>query len=475
MTGDVVIVGAGPTGLMLAAELAMAGVRPLVLERLAEPTGLSKALGILGRAVDVLDNRGLLDRLREYEPADPPVRLHFGMIPLDVAGLDDVGLRGAFVRQADTERVLEERVHELGVEIRRGQEVTGLRQDGDGVDLDVSGTPLHARYVVGCDGGRSAVRRLAGIDFPGLPPTRLARLGEVELAGDPPAGIGLFPVDSSYYRVVSSEPYPPGFDRAAPMTVDELQASIRRTTGQDLAIRRARWLTRFTDASRQAARYRAGRVLLAGDAAHLHSPAGGPGINTGLLDAVNLGWKLAATVHGSAPDGLLDTYHDDRHPEGERVLRFTRAQMALLGDGQHVPALREVLGRLFDDERTRRDLVTMMYGLDARYGATDGDGLVGRWMPDLALTTVDGPTRVAELLRTPTAVLLDLGGLGIDVDGWADRLRVVEARCDRPPASAVLIRPDGHVAWTGSRDDVPALREALTTWLGPARQVGAEV
>jgi 2-polyprenyl-6-methoxyphenol hydroxylase-like FAD-dependent oxidoreductase len=363
------------------------------------------------------------------------------------------------VRQAETERVLAERADELGVEVRRGCEITGLRQDDDGVTLDVRGRgPVRARYVVGCDGGRSAVRALAGIDFPGLAPTHLFRLGEVEPDGEPPRGV--FPVGDGCYRVVSGEPYPDGFDRDAPMTLDELQASFRRTTGQDLPVRRTRWLTRFTNASRQAAQYRSGRVLLAGDAAHIHMPSGGPGINTGLLDAVNLGWKLAATVLGWAPAGLLDTYHAERHPEGARVLLSTRAQSAIAQDAPFVPALREVLGRVLRSEGARREIVAVMFGLDARYG--DGDGLVGKWMPDLALTTADGPTRVAELLRAPTPVLLDLAGDGLGA-GWADRVRVVAARCERPPAPAVLVRPDGHVAWAGGT----GLDGALGTWFGP--------
>ena len=458
MVEDVIIVGAGPTGLMLACELALAGVRPVVLERLDEPSGQSKALGIIGRAVDVLDCRGLLDR---FPPeARGPGFLHFGLIPLDLSGLDDLGLRAVMVRQAETERVLAERAGQLGVEVRRGCEVTGLRQDEDGVTLDAGGT-LRARFVVGCDGGRGAVRALAGIDFPGLAPTRLARLGEVELVGEPPPGA--FPVGAGVHRVVSHEPYPDGFDRDAPMTVDELRDSVRRTTGQDLVVGRVHWLTRFTDASRQAARYRSGRVLVAGDAAHVHLPAGGPGINTGLLDAVNLGWKLAATVQGWAPPGLLDTYHDERHPEGERVLLSTRAQTAIGGEGQHVPALREVLGRLFRHEAARREVLNLMHGLDARYG--DGDGLVGRWMPELALTT----GRAAELLRTPKAVLLDFDGVSDAVGGWRDRVRVVAAGCDRPPAPGLLIRPDGHVAWAGGE----GLRDALSAWLGPADRVAA--
>jgi 2-polyprenyl-6-methoxyphenol hydroxylase-like FAD-dependent oxidoreductase len=466
MTEDVVIVGAGPTGLMLAGELLLAGVRPVVLDRLPEPACQTKALGILGRAVDMLDYRGLLDRFSAHAPAGPTGFAHFGMIPLDLSGIDD--LRGVFVRQPDTERILLDRARELGADIRRGHEVTGLRQDRDGVTLDIrGGTPLRARYVVGCDGGGSTVRTLAGIDFPGLPPTRLLRLAEVELPDGPTSGATFVPLGSGVYRVVTSEPYPPGFDRSTPMTLDELRTSMG---GHDLTIGAVHWLSRFTDASRQAERYRADRVLLAGDAAHTHLPAGGPGLNTGLLDAVNLGWKLAAQVHGWAPPTLLDTYHTERHPEGARVLLHTRAQAALISDGQHTPALREVMGRLLRHEHAVREVVNLMYALDTRYDTPAGGThpLLGRWMPDLALTATGGPTRVAELLRTPTAVLLDLTpdrGYAAEVTGWRDRLEVVTAHCADPPADAFLIRPDGHVAWTAGTPP----HEALHTWLGRPR------
>jgi len=463
MTEDVVIVGAGPTGLMLAGELLLAGVRPVVLDRLPEPAGQTKALAIMGRAVDVLEYRGLLDRFSAHAPAGPTGFAHFGLIPLNLTGIDD--LRGIFIRQPETERILLDRALELGADVRRGHEVTGLRQDRDGVTLDVrGGMQLRARYVVGCDGGGSTIRTLAGIDFPGLPPTRLLRLAEVELPDGPPSNATVVPLGSGVYRVVISEPYPPGFDRSAPMTLDELRTSMG---GHDLAIGAVHWLSRFTDASRQAERYRADRVLLAGDAAHIHLPAGGPGLNTGLLDAVNLGWKLAAQVHGWAPPTLLDTYHTERHPEGARVLLHTRAQAALFGDGQHTPALREVLGRLFQHEQAVREVVNLMYALDTRYATPTGGThpLLGRWMPDLALTTSGGPTRVAELLRTPTAVLLDLTPdrrYASEVTGWQDRLKVVTAHCADPPADAFLIRPDGHVAWTAGT----APHEALNTWLG---------
>jgi 2-polyprenyl-6-methoxyphenol hydroxylase-like FAD-dependent oxidoreductase len=487
---DVVIAGAGPTGLMLACELQLAGVRPVVLERLTEPTGLSKALALVGRSVDSLDYRGLLERFRARAAVAIPDAVHFALIPLDLGKVGNLGLRGVFIQQAATEEVLTGYAHELGVEIRRGQELTALHQDTDSVNVQVNGPDGHqqlrARFVVGCDGGASAVRQQAGIDFPGIPPTFLLRLGDVTLAGDltpqdlPDVRVPLIPLGSGFYRVITSEPYPAaGPDRDAPMTLDELRASVGRVNGRDLPISGTRWVSRFTDSSRQAARYRAGRVLLAGDAAHIHLPAGGPGLNTGLQDAVNLGWKLAAEVRGWAPPGLLDTYHTERHAEGERVLLHTRAQGALIGSGadDRVAALREVLGQLLKYEQPVRHLVSLMYALDTRYdtGTADPHPLAGCWAPDLALTTAAGASSVAELLHPARGVLLDLtdgGSFAGTGHGWKDRVDIVTAHCTAPPAAALLIRPDGYVAWAASPDtpDNDGLRHALTTWFGaPAR------
>ena len=485
MDADVVIAGAGPTGLMLACELHLAGVRPVVLERLAEPTGLSKALALVGRSVDILDCRGLLGRFRDRAAVAIPPAAHFALVPLDLGKAGDIGLRGLWIQQAATEQILNDYARDLGVEIRRGHELTALRQDADGVSIQVTGPQGHeqlrARFVVGCDGGASAVRRQAGIDFPGLAPAFLLRLGDVTLeAGLTPADlpdvrVPLVPLGSGFYRVITTEPYPPDLDRAAPMTLDELRASIRRVNGRDLPIGGARWLSRFTDASRQAARYRAGRVLLAGDAAHIHLPAGGPGLNTGLLDAVNLGWKLAAEVRGWAPPGLLDTYHTERHAEGERVLLHTRAQGALIGSGAdgRLAALREVLGQLLSYQQPLRHLLSLMYALDTRYdtGAADPHPLAGRWAPNLPLTTPQGATSVAELLRPARGVLLDLTAAGTVAaagHGWDDRVDVLTAQSPGPPAAALLIRPDGYLAWAVAHDPPHAggLRHALTTWFG---------
>jgi 2-polyprenyl-6-methoxyphenol hydroxylase-like FAD-dependent oxidoreductase len=491
---DVVIAGAGPTGLMLACELQLAGVRPVVLERLTEPTGLSKALALVGRSVDSLDYRGLLERFQAAAAVAIPDAAHFALIPLDLGKLGDLGLRGVFIQQAATEEILRGYARELGVEIRVGCELTALHQDTADVTVQFDGPQgggqLRARFVVGCDGGASTVRRQAGIGFPGIPPTFLLRLGDVTLAGEltpddlPDVRVPLIPLGSGFYRVITSEPYPAGLDRDAPMTLDELRASIRRVNGRELPISGTRWVSRFTDSSRQAARYRAGRVLLAGDAAHIHLPAGGPGLNTGLQDAVNLGWKLAAEVRGWAPPGLLDTYHTERHAEGEQVLLHTRAQGALMGSGgdERVAALREVLGQLLQYEQPLRHLVSLMYALDTRYdtGTADPHPLAGRWGPDLALTTPAGASSVAELLHPARGVLLDLtedGSLAGNGHGWEDRVDIVTAHCTAPPAAALLIRPDGYVAWA-TPSDAPGndgLRHALTTWFGapaPLRRTG---
>src|SRR5260370_12733646 len=348
---------------MLACELGLGGVRRVVLERLPEATGLSKGLALVGRSVDTLDYRGLLERFGPGAAGAIPDAAHFALIPLDLGKLGDLGLRGVFMQQAATEEILRGYAHELGVEVRTGCELIALDQDTADVTVQVDGPQgrgqLRARFVVGCDGGASTVRRQAGIDFPGIPPTFLLRLGDVTLEGDltpddlPDLRVPLIPLRSGVYRVVTTAPYPSGLDRDAPMTLDELRASIRHVNGRDLPSSGPRSVSRFTSSSRQAPRYRDSRLLLAGDAAHIHLPAGGPGLNTGLQDAVNLAWKLAAEVRGWAPPGLLDTYHTERHADGERVLLHTPAQGALggsAGDGR-VPRLPECLRQLLQREQ----------------------------------------------------------------------------------------------------------------------------
>jgi 2-polyprenyl-6-methoxyphenol hydroxylase-like FAD-dependent oxidoreductase len=493
ITAHVVVAGAGPTGLMLACELALAGLPPLVLERLAQPTGLSKALALNGRAVDSLDLRGLLDRFSQTS-AQPSLAsfTHFGGIPLDLSRLSGERPRTLFIKQARVEQLLEERARELGVEIRRGHSLTDLQQHATGVTVDVvpeAGGPyeIEAQFLVGCDGGASTVRRAAGIGFPGTEPTSLLRLGDVELDLDESVRLpfGVAPLGDGVFRVITREPYPAGFDRETPMELDELRESARRVFGIDMRMSKPRWLSRFTDASRQADRYRAGNVLVAGDAAHIHLPAGGPGLSTGLQDAVNLGWKLAATISGVAAPGLLDTYHAERHPAGRQVLMHTRAQSVLLGPGEHAAALREVFAELLTFDDALRYIVDLVQGTDTRYELPQQDGqldpLVGRWLPDLIVETDHGTCRSAELLHAARGVLLTSGdaeGLLASAAPWRDRVDCLRARCTAAGVAApgvVLVRPDGYVAWAVSPGELEkpraglGLPAALERWFGPAR------
>jgi 2-polyprenyl-6-methoxyphenol hydroxylase-like FAD-dependent oxidoreductase len=494
MTVDVVIAGGGPTGLLLASELRLGGAAVVVLERLPSPTGLSKALGLAGRAVQTLNYRGLLERFDAgFVPAAMYSRFaHFGGIPLDVGRFIGAAPPGLFppvvpARQAQVEEVLEERARELGAVIRRGHELVGLSQNEDEVTVDVRGPDgpyrLAARYLVGCDGARSLVRQQSGIGFPGTAPTQVSRLGDVTLA-EPDivrlgmlrtaaGGFAVIPLGEGVHRVVATE-WGQDVDRDVPPTLDELRASVRRVLGADVAMSQPRWLSRFTDAAHQADRYRAGRVLVAGDAAHIQLPAGGPGMTTGLQDAANLGWKLAAQIRGWAPPGLLDTYHAERNPVGERMLSFTRAQGVLLAPGDHVRALRDLMGELLTHEQTLRYIVDRLLGLDIRYDL-DGSSahpLVGGWTPDLTLTTENGDARLATLMHAARPVLLDLtpdGRLRDAAAGWKDRVEITVARSDEP-LDGILVRPDGYAAWAAAPHDadIESFRRALVTWFGPA-------
>ncbi|MFI6038014.1 FAD-dependent monooxygenase [Streptomyces sp. NPDC051315] len=498
MDTEVVIAGAGPTGLMLACELRLAGADVVVVDRLAGRTGESRAGGMHARTLEVLDQRGVLDRF--LAAGEIQSVGHFSGLWLDFDESASRHARPLMILQSAIERLLEEWAAELGVRVRWSSEVTGVRQDPLSVTAELSSSQssaparLRARYLVGCDGGRSAVRKLSGIGFPGTEATMTALLGDVELPDLPedyifmrrcPGGhFSVIALEPGWYRVITSE-YGHVAGRDDPATFEQLRAALVRLAGTDWGMHSPRWVSRFGDAARQASRYRNGRVLLAGDAAHIHYPAGGQGLNVGVQDAVNLGWKLASVVRGRAPVSLLDTYHDERHPVAARVLRNTRAQSALARPGEQMDALREVFGSLITFDEVNRHLCGMLTGLDVRYPVDGDHPLAGHRVPDANLKRPDGATRVHELLRTARPVLLDLGG-GTEVAaaarGWADRVDHVEARSDdaywavpaadgTPAPCAVLIRPDGHVAWAAASDGAPAspgLRSALAKWFGPA-------
>jgi 3-(3-hydroxy-phenyl)propionate hydroxylase len=481
----VVIAGGGPTGLMLGGELALAGIDVAIVERrTSQDLDGSRAGGLHSRTLEVLDQRGIADRfLAEGQAMQVQ---GFAGIPLDISDFPTRHNHGLALWQRHFERILAGWVEELEVPILRGREVVGFAEDARGVDVELADdTSLRAAYLVGCDGGRSRIREAAGIDFPGADPTTSWLIAEVEMAEEPEIGMrreggGIGPVDRAGgggpYRVVLREP--PDEDASEP-TLEDLRAALVGAYGTDFGVHRPTWISRFTDASRQAASYRRGRVLLAGDAAHVHPPQGGQGLNTGVQDAVNLGWKLAQVVRGVSPDDLLDTYHAERHPVGARVLHNTMAQVALSSPDDRHQALRDTVTGLLGMDEPRRHLAAMISGLDIRYDLGEGHPLLGRRMPDLELHTTDGPTRVFTLLHDARPVLLDLGGPGsFDLMPWGDRVRLIDAepvgRWELPvigevaAPTAVLLRPDGHVAWVGALTD-PGLADALTTWFGAPR------
>ncbi len=478
----VVIAGGGPTGLMLAGELALAGVDVVVVERRADQhVDGSRAGGLLIRTIEVLDQRGIAERF--LEPGTTFGEHGFAGIRFDVSDLPSRHPYVLGLWQSMIEPILAEWVAELGVPILRSREVVGFDGHDDGIDVQISdGSAIRAEYLVGCDGGRSLVRKAAGIDFAGLDASTSWMIAEVELGEEPQLGfhrdhlgqhaIGPAP-EGGRFRLVLTEA---DVQHAREPDLKELRAALVGSYGTDFDLRRATWISRFTDMVRQAVAYRRGRVLLAGDAAHIHSPHGGQGLNTGVQDAVNLGWKLAQVVHGAAPATLLDTYHDERHPVGARVLQNTMAQVALSAPDDRHSALRDTMTELLALDEPRHRVGAMLCALDIRYDLGEGHPLLGRRMPDLDLETEDGPTRVAALLHAARPVLLDLGATGgFDLGAWADRVHSVEARaigsCELPvvgPVSlppAVLLRPDGHVAWTGEPTD-PDLPAALTRWFG---------
>ncbi len=479
---DVVIAGGGPTGSMLAAELKLAGVDVVIVERrTTEEFGGSRAGGLHARTLEVLDQRGVVDRFLAAGQVHPAVG--YAYVPLDTR---DLPTRHPYVLalwQRESERLLSEWVDELGVPTLRGCEVEGFTQDAEGVDVAVSGgQPLRAQYVVGCDGGRSLVRKLAGIDFPGFDASTSFVMAEVAMEapalGVRPEGGGIGPVageeGAGRFGAVVKEQHAA---HTGEPTLQDLRDALTAAYGTDFGAHSPTGLTRFTDVSRQAATYRTGRVLLAGDAAHVHPPYGGQGLNTGVQDAVNLGWKLGQVAKGVSPDRLLDTYQDERHPVGARLLRNTEAQAALLTHDDRHPALRSTMAELLAMDGPRRHVAAMITGLDVHYDLGEGHPLVGRRMPDLDLHTDSGATRVFTLLHDARPVLLDLTGSGGEEPSpWAGRVTTVEASDDGPwelpvlgevaAPPAVLIRPDGHVAWVGELTD-PELGRAIDRWFGP--------
>jgi 2-polyprenyl-6-methoxyphenol hydroxylase-like FAD-dependent oxidoreductase len=479
----VVIAGGGPTGLMLAGELALAGVDVAIVERRAsQELAGSRAGGLHSRTIEVLDQRGIADRfLSEGTMAQVA---GFAWIRLDISDFPTRHNYGLALRQNLIERILADWVDELDVSVLRGREVTGFAQDDTGVDVELSdGSSLRARYLVGCDGGRSLIRKAAGIEFPGWDPTTSSLIAEVELAEEPEwgarrdaRGAQVFSrvEEDGSVRVLVSEQH---VGAASEPTLRDLSEALIAVYGTDYGVHSPTWISRFTDMTRQAASYRDGRVLLAGDAAHVQYPVGGQGLNIGVQDAVNLGWKLAQVVNETSPESLLDTYHAERHPVAARVLRTTMAQTALLRSDERTDALRDTMSELLSMEEPRKRIAGMMSGLDIHFDLGEGHPLLGRRMPDLDLVTEGGPLRVFALLHDARPVLLNLGDPGaFDVTPWADRVQWIDATYEGAwelpvlgavaAPSAVLIRPDGYVAWVGDETDV-GLVDALTTWLGP--------
>jgi 3-(3-hydroxy-phenyl)propionate hydroxylase len=479
----VVIAGGGPTGLMLAAELALAKVDVAIVERRASQDLIGlRAGGLHSRTIEVLDQRGIADRfLSQGQVAQVA---GFAWIPLDISDFPTRHNYGLGLWQNHIERILAGWVGELAVPIYRGREVRGFAQDDTGVDVEVSdGQSLRAEYLVGCDGGRSLIRKAAGIEFPGWDPTMSCLIAEAEMAEEPEWGLrrddkGIHALgrleDGGPVRVMVTEQH---LGPTSEPTLSDLSEALIAVYGTDYGIHSPTWISRFTDMTRQAAAYRDRRVLLAGDAAHVHSPVGGQGLNTGVQDAVNLGWKLAQVVNQTSPESLLDTYHAERHPVAARVLQNTMAQTALLGSGARIDALRDTMSELLSMDEPRKRFAAMMSGLDIHYDFGEGHPLLGRRMPDLDLVTANGPLRVFTLLHDARPVLLNLGEPGgFDITPWADRVQLIDAEYAgiwELPAlgavtapTAVLIRPDGYVAWVGDGTDL-GLPDALTTWFGP--------
>jgi 2-polyprenyl-6-methoxyphenol hydroxylase-like FAD-dependent oxidoreductase len=490
----VMIAGGGPTGLMLAGELALAGVDVAIVERRAsQDLPGSRAGGLHSRTIEVLDQRRIADRfLSEGQVAQVA---GFAGVRLDISDFPTRHNYGLGLWQNHIERILAGWIRELRVPIHYGCEVTGFAQDDTSVGVEVSdGRSLRAQYLVGCDGGRSLIRKAAGINFPGWDPTTSSLIAEVEMAEEPELGIrrdarGTHALGKVEYEVRDGEVVYQKGGRVGVMlteehvgstsepTLDDLREGLIAVYGTDYGVHSPTWISRFTDTTRQAAAYRDRRVLLAGDAAHVHSPVGGQGLNTGVQDAVNLGWKLAQVVKKTSPESLLDTYHAERHPVAARVLRNTMAQVALSRTDERTEAARDAMTELLGMDEPRKRFAAEMSGLGVRYDLGEGHPLLGRRVPDLDLVAADGPLRVFTLLHDARPVLLNLGDPGgFDITPWADRVRLVDATYpgtwELPvlgavtAPTAVLVRPDGHVAWVGN-GTYTGLRDALTTWFGP--------
>ncbi|MFI5834749.1 rifampin monooxygenase [Micromonospora sp. NPDC051300] len=473
---DVIVVGGGPTGLMLAAELRLHGVRVVVLERDAEPTSVVRSLGMHVRSIELLDQRGLLDRFLSVGQKFQRGGYFAGIAKEWPQRMDTAHSYILGVPQPVTERLLAEHATEAGAEIRRGSDLVGLSQDQDGVTAELAdGTRLRSRWLVGCDGGRSTVRKLLGVGFPGEPSRSETLLGVMELTA--PAdevvavmtevrktqlrfGVGPVGDGDGLYRVVVPAAGV-AEDRAVPPTIEEFRQQLRATAGTDFGVHSPRWLSRFGDATRLAERYRVDRVLLAGDAAHVHPPLGGQGLNLGLQDAFNLGWKLAAQVGGRAPAGLLDTYEAERRPVAADVLDNTRAQTELMSLEPGPQAVRRLLAELMAFEEVNRHLIEKITAISVRYDLGDGHDLLGRRLRDLKLARGN----LYGLMHSGRGLLLDRTG-ALSVAGWADRVdHVVDAGAELD-VPALLLRPDGHVAWAG--DDQRDLAAGLSRWFGPA-------
>ncbi|NNH61635.1 hypothetical protein HLI01_33540 [Rhizobium laguerreae] len=490
----VVVSGAGPTGLMLAGELALAGVDVAIVERRPDQElAGTRAGGLSARTLEVLDQRGIVDRfLAEGQIAQVT---GFAVTRLDISDFPTRHNYGLALRQKHIERILAGWVGEFEVPIYRGLEVTGFAQHDTSVTIELSnGASLKARYLVGCDGGRSLVRKAAGIEFSGWDPTTSNILAEVEMEEEPPFGIhrtslGIYAFGREEYeihdgKIVFAKGGPIGVmvpeknaGATTEPTLGDLREALIAAFGTDYRLHRVNWISTFTDMSRQATAYRKGRVLLAGDAAHVHSPVGGQGLNTGVQDAANLGWKLAQVVKGTSPQALLDTYHTERHPVAARVLRMTMAQVALQRTDDRTEALRDIVTELLGMEEPRKRIAAEMSGLGIHYDLGEGHPLLGRRMPDLDLAMPDGSVRVFTLLQDARPVFLNLDAPGsFDIAPWSDRITLVDAGYDGAwelPAlgvvsapTAVLIRPDGYVAWVGNGTQ-DGLQEAVNSWFGP--------